>query len=442
MVRNLNIKNGPLIKNIIVFAMPLVLSGIFQLLFSAVDTMTIGRFLGSNYLAGIGATAPVIAFFSNSLIAFTYGVSVMVSRQIGEKRNHDALEIVGIVLAFSLLLGIAIGVLGIAITPFMLRVIDTPQEISGLSEKYLRIYMMGMPFFLFYNFGSAIIRSFGNTVISLVYVAVSGLCNVVLDIVFIKLGLGIAGVAVATIISQFLSAVLVYIYIRRQGYISDIRWEKSGAVISEAFRLGFPAGMQTMLLSLSNIIIQDEINKFGTTVIAGQTVYMSLNGFLLAAINAVTQTSIIFVAQNDAENNKHRVISATAYCAVLSFVLGSGLGLLMFLFKDALCLPYTDSVEVIAVVKILMPICAIPYGLCGIMESLSGSVRGLGKALSPTVMYLIGIGLFRILWIKIVLPEHNSIEGLFACYPVSWIVTSIFQLILFCVIVGRKYNKQ
>ncbi len=401
--------------------------------------MTVGHFLGREHLAAIGAATPIVAFFTGSLIAFSQGVSVLISRRTEENGDRGVAGTAGIVSAVSLILGVIIGTAGILAAPWMLRVIHTPESIIDSSVIYLRIYLAGMPFFLFYNFGSAVIRSLGNTAVSLVYVGISGLLNVVLNYAFIRLGGGIAGVAAATVLSQLLSAVLTGCYLYRNGLASWIRWRKVPEVTGALFRLGVPAAMQTMLLSLSNIFIQNEINRFGTTVLAAQTVYMSLNGFLLAAITAYTQTAIVFAGQNDAADNKKRVVDSAAYCCLLSFIWGSGLGVLFRICGEYVCIPYTDSREVTEVVMKLLLINAVPYGICGCMEALAGSVRGLGRSVEPTIMHLIGIGVFRIVWIMTFFRAHSNLKALYMCYPLSWVVTSVLQLSLLCIIIKKKY---
>ena len=436
--------NGPLFKKILIFTIPLMLSGILQLLFNAADVIVVGQFAGSESLAAVGSTSALTNLLVNLFIGLSVGVNVLVARFYGARQDEDARETVHTAIVVSVLGGIVLAFLGIVLAKPLLQMMDTPDNVISLSVLYMRIYFVGMPVMLLYNFGSAILRAIGDTRRPLYFLSAAGVINIILNLIFvICFHMGVAGVALATIISQGISAVLIVICLMRsEGCIKlepnrlRIHWGK----LRKIAQIGLPAGFQGMLFSISNVLIQSSVNSFGSIAMAGNTAAQNVEGFVYTSMNSVHQTAVSFTSQNLGGRRYDRINKILLECILFVTVVGLVLGNGAYLFGHQILRAYSSDPEVIAYgIERLSIICTV-YFLCGIMDVLVGSIRGLGYAVMPMIVTLMGACVFRIVYIYTVFQWSRTLQTLYISYPISWVLTAIAHVICF-VIVRKRIGK-
>lgn len=436
--------NGPLLGKMLLFTLPLILSGILQLLFNAADVIVVGRFAGSEALAAVGSTSSLTNLLVNLFIGMSVGVNVLVARYYGGKQDDEVSETVHTAMVISVLGGILLAIIGIVLAKPLLTLMDTPEDVIEYSVLYMRIYFMGMPVMLLYNFGSAVLRAIGDTRRPLFYLTIAGVINVCLNLWFvISLHMGVAGVALATIISQFVSAALILkCLMQSEGcfrlYLNKlhINWDKFGRIA----RIGLPAGIQGSLFSISNVLIQSSVNSFGSVAMAGNTAASNIEGFVYTAMNAVHQTAVSFTGQNLGGKKFDRISKILAECLILVTVIGLVMGNAVVLLGENLLSLYSTDGEVIAYGMQRLQIICVMYCLCGIMDVLVGSIRGLGYAIMPMIVSLLGACAFRVVWIFTVFEWDRTLRTLYISYPVSWTLTALVHLICF-LIVNRHLKK-
>lgn len=436
--------NGPLLGKMLLFTLPLILSGILQLLFNAADVIVVGRFAGSEALAAVGSTSSLTNLLVNLFIGMSVGVNVLVARYYGGKQDDEVSETVHTAMVISVLGGILLAIIGIVLAKPLLTLMDTPEDVIEYSVLYMRIYFMGMPVMLLYNFGSAVLRAIGDTRRPLFYLTIAGVINVCLNLWFvISLHMGVAGVALATIISQFVSAALIVkCLMQSEGcfrlYLNKlhINWDKFGRIA----RIGLPAGIQGSLFSISNVLIQSSVNSFGSVAMAGNTAASNIEGFVYTAMNAVHQTTVSFTGQNLGGKKFDRISKILAECLILVTVIGLVMGNGVVLLGENLLSLYSTDGEVIAYGMQRLQIICVMYCLCGIMDVLVGSIRGLGYAIMPMIVSLLGACAFRVVWIFTVFEWDRTLRTLYISYPVSWTLTALVHLICF-LIVNRHLKK-
>ncbi|MBQ9926902.1 MAG: MATE family efflux transporter [Lachnospiraceae bacterium] len=436
--------NGPLLGKMLLFTLPLILSGILQLLFNAADVIVVGRFAGSEALAAVGSTSSLTNLLVNLFIGMSVGVNVLVARYYGGKQEDEVSETVHTAMVISVLGGILLAIIGIVLAKPLLTLMDTPEDVIEYSVLYMRIYFMGMPVMLLYNFGSAVLRAIGDTRRPLFYLTIAGVINVCLNLWFvISLHMGVAGVALATIISQFVSAALIVkCLMQSEGcfrlYLNKlhINWDKFGRIA----RIGLPAGIQGSLFSISNVLIQSSVNSFGSVAMAGNTAASNIEGFVYTAMNAVHQTAVSFTGQNLGGKKFDRISKILAECLILVTVIGLVMGNGVVLLGENLLSLYSTDGEVIAYGMQRLQIICVMYCLCGIMDVLVGSIRGLGYAIMPMIVSLLGACAFRVVWIFTVFEWDRTLRTLYISYPVSWTLTALVHLICF-LIVNRHLKK-
>lgn len=436
--------NGPLLGKMLLFTLPLILSGILQLLFNAADVIVVGRFAGSEALAAVGSTSSLTNLLVNLFIGMSVGVNVLVARYYGGKQDDEVSETVHTAMVISVLGGILLAIIGIVLAKPLLTLMDTPEDVIEYSVLYMRIYFMGMPVMLLYNFGSAVLRAIGDTRRPLFYLTIAGVINVCLNLWFvISLHMGVAGVALATIISQFVSAALIVkCLMQSEGcfrlYLNKlhINWDKFGRIA----RIGLPAGIQGSLFSISNVLIQSSVNSFGSVAMAGNTAASNIEGFVYTAMNAVHQTAVSFTGQNLGGKKFDRISKILAECLILVTVIGLVMGNGVVLLGENLLSLYSTDGEVIAYGMQRLQIICVMYCLCGIMDVLVGSIRGLGYAIMPMIVSLLGACAFRVVWIFTVFEWNRTLRTLYISYPVSWTLTALVHLICF-LIVNRHLKK-
>lgn len=433
--------NGPLLKKILIFSIPLMLSGILQLLFNAADMVVAGRFAGSNALGAIGATSALINLIINVFMGLSVGANVTIAHFYGARRMEDVSETVHTTVALALICGGFLMFFGFFVSGPMLVLMGTPGEILPYSTLYMRIYFVGIPAMMLYNFGAAILRAVGDTRRPLIYLMIAGVINVLLNLfMVIVLGMGVAGVGLATIISQFFSAAMVMrALVKSDGSIAlsfkKIRLYKNK--VMRIARIGLPAGFQGAVFAISNVLIQSSVNSFGAVAVAGNTASMSLEGFVFNSMNSYHQTAISFTGQNMGANRHDRVRKTLWLCLACVTVIGLSMGGLSVIFGDKLLSLYSSDEAAIAYGLSRLRLIMLSYFLCGIMDVAAGSIRGMGYSIMPMIISLLGACAFRIVWIYTIFAAIHTPECLYISYPISWLLTFLAQMTCYF-IVTRK----
>ncbi len=442
----IDMTSGSVLKKMLLFSFPLMGSSILQLLFNAADIIVIGRFAGDNSLAAVGATASLINLLVNLFVGLAIGANVLTARYYGAKRDADISQTVHTSIALSIVCGAGLAIIGILISKPILAMMGTPDEVLPLSTIYMQIYFAGMPAMMIYNFGSAVLRAKGDTARPLMYLAIAGVLNVGLNMFFvISLKMDVAGVAAATSISQCLSAFLVLRCLSREP--DAFKLERKllrihGHKLKIILQIGLPAGFQGVLFALSNVIIQSSINSYGKYVMAGSAASSNLENFTYFAMNAFYQAAISFTSQNVGAGKYERVKKILICAVSCAAVTGITIGNLTYLFGTPLLGIYSKSALVVQEgLKRMMYIC-IPYFLCGVMDAMTGMIRGLGYAILPMIVSLLGACVLRIIWILTVcqLPAFHHVEFVYASYPVTWAITTTAHIICY-VIITKKIKK-
>ncbi len=431
--------NGPLLGKILIFYVPLMLSGILQLLFNAADIVVVGRYAGNGALAAVGSTGSLINLLVNVFIGLSVGANVLVARFYGSGQKKELSEMVHTAIATALVSGIILVFVGILVAKPALQLMDTPEDVISQSVLYMRIYFVGMPVMMLYNFGSAVLRAVGDTRRPLYYLLIAGVVNVLLNLLFvIVFCMGVAGVAIATVISQGISAALVLRCLMRSE--SEYRLDLAQLTIVKdklvkMLKIGLPAGLQGSLFSISNVLIQSSVNSFGSIAMAGNTVASNIEGFVYTAMNAFHQTAISFTGQNFGARKYQRIGRIALICETLVMAVGLILGNGAYLFSDTLLQIYAPGDEkVISYGMLRMSIISTTYCLCGMMDVMVGSLRGMGYSIMPMIVSLTGACLFRVVWIATVFQEHRTLQCLYWSYPISWILTFSVHLVCFAVV--------
>lgn len=435
--------NGPLLSRILLFSFPLICSGVLQLLFNAADIIIVGRSTGSHSMAAVGATTSLIGLLVNFFIGISVGANVLIARFCGGNEYQDAQETVQTSLVTALTGGCILSVIGVAGAQMMLEWMATPTDVLQEAVLYMRIYFLGMPATLIYNFGAAILRAVGDTRRPLYFLLFSGAANVACDLLFIvQLSFGVAGAAAATVIAQIVSAgLIVYCLTQVEGMchvnLKQIRfyWEKFLRIM----QVGLPAGLQSVIFNISNVLIQSSINSFGATVVAGNTAASNIESFVYISMNAIYQTSLSFTSQNFGARQFRRVDQILIRCMVLVFVIGLILGNGAYLLGKPLLSIYSDEPDVIAYGLSRLAVVSIAYCICGLMDVFAGTIRGLGYSILPMLVSLVGACGFRILWIFTVFRWQRSLFILYASYPISWALTLGAHIISYLVIRHRLF---
>lgn len=432
--------NGPLFGKMLIFTLPLMLSGILQLLFNAADVIVVGRFAGNEALAAVGSTGALTNLLVNLFIGLSVGANVLVARYYGAKAQDEVSQTVHTSVMISLLGGVFLAIIGIALARPLLLLMDTPENVIEHSVFYMRIYFLGMPVMLLFNFGSAILRAIGDTRRPLFYLIVAGVINVCLNLWFvIWFHMGVAGVALATVLAQCVSTALILrCLLQSEGcfrlQINKLRidWDKFRKIAA----IGLPAGIQGSLFSISNVLIQSSVNSFGAIAMAGNTAGANVEGFVYTAMNSVHQTAVSFTSQNLGGRRYERINKILAECLLFVTVIGLVMGNGAVLLGEQLLGLYSPDQEVITYGLQRMAVICTTYCLCGIMDVMVGSIRGLGYAVMPMIVSLLGACVFRVVWICTVFQWDRTLHTLYLSYPVSWTLTALVHVI--CYIIVRK----
>ncbi len=434
--KELDMVNGAILPKIIRFSIPLIFTGVLQLLYNAADVVVVGRFDGPQALAALGCTGSLINLIVNLFMGLSVGASVAAAQDYGAGDMKGVHSVVHTSILVSAICGVVVSCLGVCLSDPLLRLMGTPENVLPLASKYLIVYFLGAPGSLIYNFGASILRSVGDTKRPLIMLAISGIVNVLLNLIFvIVFHMGVVGVGLATIISQYLSMVMVLVYMMRtEGCCHlDIRKLRiyRGKLL-RIIRVGLPAGLQSSVFSISNMVIQSSVNSFGDLVVAGNTAASNLEGFIYTAMNAVYQAAMTFTGQNvGAKKNEriHKVVfTSVGIVSVIGLTLGIGATLLA---EPLLSLYLPDDPEAIPYGATRMLYLCVPYFFCGIMEVFTGGQRGMGLSFTPMITTLVGSCLLRVVWVSTVFAYFGTLESLFLVYPCSWVLTSLANMLFY-----------
>ena len=427
--------NGSIMPKLISFSIPLMLSGILQLMFNAVDIVVVGRFSGSRSLAAVGSTTALINIFTNLFIGVSLGANVLSARFYASGKAKEMSETVHTSIMFALISGVVMAFVGLGFSRFALELMGTPADVIDQSALYMRIYFIGMPFFMLYNYGAAILRSVGDTKRPLLFLIISGITNAVLNLILvIWFRLDVAGVAIATIIAQMISCILVLRCLYKSESSYQLRFSRltiKWKYLKQIFQVGIPAGLQSTVINFSNAMLQSSVNSFGSVAMAGYTAANNIFGFLYAAANSVTQACMSFTSQNYGVGKLKRMDKVLVNCMILTVGVSFSLGFGAWFFGSGLLRIYTSEADVIACGLEILAFTTVPYFLCGIMDLFPGALRGMGYSAVPMVLSVIGTVGMRIIWIYLVFPAHRSLDFLFISYPASWTVTIVLQAVCF-----------
>ena len=441
----LNMVSGPVAGAILRFSFPLMISAMLQIFFNAADTIVVGNFCGSVSMAAVGSNGSAISLITQLSIGLSVGTNVLVARSWGRQHMDSVFRAVHSSMALSLLLGIFTGAFGYAIAPELLKLMQVPDNVLPLSVIYLRIYFLGIPATLVYNFGAAVLRAIGDTKRPLYFLTAAGIINVFANLFFVLvMDLDVAGVAIATSLSQYVSAFLVVRCLMRLDNacrFSPKMMRLYKAETLEMLRIGFPAGLQSTIFNVSNVIIQSAINSFGSDVIAGSVAAGNLDNFVYVAMNAFYQAAVSFVSQNVGAGKPERLPRIMWACIGWAAFFGLCLGGDIFVFSNPLLSIYNREPAVIAAGKVKLLWIGVPYFLCGIMEVTCGTVRGLGRSWLPTIVSTIGSCVTRIIWIYTFFAKHRSFSVLCFSYPLSWTLTAAVHL-LCALIIMKKLKRE
>ena len=440
--------DGPMLPNIILYTIPIILTSVLQLLFNAADLVVVGRYCGSVSVAAVGATGAVTNLIVNIFIGLSVGTGVSVAHAMGGKQDEDAHRVVHTALPAALIGGIVLSIVGVAGAKTFLTWMGTPESVLPLSTVYMQIYFAGMTFNLVYNFCASILRAAGDTKSPLTYLTIAGVVNVLLNLVFVTLlHMNVAGVALATIISQALSAVLVVLALMRRKDACRLQLRKLRFYKTQLYkiiRIGLPAGIQGSLFSISNVMIQSSINSFGEVLMSGNAAAGNIEGFVYVTLNAFHQTALNYTGQNAGAGRFDRVKKTLWLNLICVSVAGMTVGWLAYALGPYLLRIYiTDSQEAIRYGLLRMSFICIPYFLCGLMDVSTGSLRGMGASIQPMIISVLGVCGIRLLWLYTIfqIPEYHTPQCLYLSYTVSWVATFLGQLIAYRFVYRKRYRQ-
>lgn len=446
MKQNHTMLQGHLGRNIIRYTVPIILTSILQLLFNAADLVVVGRYCGHVSVAAVGATGALTNLIVNLFIGLSVGAGVTVAHAIGGREDEAVHRTVHTAIPAAVISGLFLTVVGVVFSKKFLILMDTPENVLALSSVYMRIYFCGITFTMVYNFCASILRAAGDTKSPLIFLSAAGVINVILNVVFVHgFNMNVAGVALATIISQAISAAaLVVVLTRRTDACKFIpsQMRIHGAQMLKIIRIGVPAGLQSSMFSLSNVLIQSSINSFGDVVMSGNAAAANIEGFVYASVNAFQQTAVNFIGQNVGAHQYDRVRKTLWICLACGSVVGTVLGLCAYVCSPMLLNIYiTDSAEAITYGMIRMAYLCLPYFLCGLMDVSTGALRGMGSSVMPMIISVLGVCGIRIGWIATIfrIPQFHTPQSLYVSYPISWGVTFAFQMLAF-MLVYRKHT--
>ena len=433
--KNIDMLEGNLFRDVLLFTVPVALSGILQLLFNAIDMIVVGKFSGSTSMAAVSSTGSLINLITNLFIGLSVGTSVCIAGRIGRRDFFGVYKAVQTSITIALISGLALTVIGVVFSPVFLKMMGSPEDVIDLSALYLRIYFLGMPATMVYNFASAILRARGDTKRPLYALGIAGALNALMNLFFVTVfHMDVTGVGLASALSSCVSAAIVLIVLIKDEGMTHLEIRKlhiDREALKEIVKVGLPAGLQSTVFSISNVAIQSSVNSFGGTIMAANGAAGSIADFVYTIMNAFYQSCLTFTSQNMGAKKYQRtgkiLFVSLFYVTLCGLVIGHS----TYYFGDPLLHIYSDDPEVIQAAMIKLEIFCKPYFLCGIMDVLVGSLRGMGYSIFPMITSLLGSCAFRLIWIATYFAAHRSIEVLYYSYPLSWTLTLSIHLLTF-----------
>lgn len=438
--------SAPFLKKIFIFSIPLILTGLLQLAYNTADVVVVGRFAGSEALAAVGSTGSLINLLLNVFIGLSMGSGVMVARHIGSQDDERVHNCTHTAMLLSLLSGIFIGIFGFFMSGKLLVLMGSPDDVLPLATLYLKIYFTGCPGSVVYNFGSAIVRATGDTKKPLIILASTGLVNVALNLILvIVFHMGVSGVAIATIVSQYLSAIMIVIHLTKMNNACRLHFSKlriNKTELLKIIQIGLPAGIQNSLFSVSNVIIQSTVNSFGSVAMAGIAAGSNYDSYIYTATNAIAQTTMTFSSQNMGAGKYENIGKIYRYCITITVIIGVVMGALGTVFSEFIVGFFSTDKDVIAIgaqrLALVMPF----YVFCSLMDVAAGQLRGVGESFKPMVFSLLGACGVRLFWIYAILPLNRTLIFLYWAYPISWFVTFVIQSTLYFFVKKKLFKSQ
>ena len=446
----IDMTSGPMLRNVLRFSWPLMLTGILQLLFNAADMIVVGQYSGAQApqaLAAVGSTSSLINLLVNVFMGLSVGASVLVAQRWGARDQAAVSRAVHTAITVALFSSLFVCAIGVLFAKPLLKLMDSPDDVIDLAALYMRIYFLGMPANLLYNFGAAVLRAVGDTRRPLYYLTIAGVCNVLLNLLLvIVFHMSVAGVAIATVASQTISALLVMLCLRRTHsaiHLDFKRLRVHPAELKAIIRVGLPAGLQGSLFSISNVLIQTSVNGFGSIAMAGNTASSNLEGFVYTSMNSVYQADLTFASQNYGAGRTDRVRRVMWVCLGTVVAIGLGMGLSFLALGHQLLSFYNSDPQVIEFGLMRMSIILPTYFLCGMMDTMVGQLRGIGCSILPMIVSLSGACLLRIVWIYTIFaqPEFHTLTVLYISYPISWGVTFLIHLLSWYAVSGKILSR-
>ena len=433
----LDLTEGPILPRLLQFSIPLILSSLLQLLFNAADVVVVGRFAGNNSLAAVGSTGSLINLLVNLFMGLSIGTNVVAANYFGAKRSRELQETVHTSILISLVCGVVLTFVGVMGSKYILMLMQAPHEVLTLATLYLKIYFGGITATMIYNFGSALLRAKGDTKRPLYILFAAGVMNLILNLIFvIAFKMDVAGVGWATVISQCFAAVAVLVILVREKDDFKLNFRRLAInthILAKIVKIGLPAGFQGIMFSFSNVIIQSSVNSFGAITIAGNAAAVNLEGFVYTSMNGFAQGTLTFCSQNMGAGKVDRIKKVVLVSQVCIAIIGAVLGGVFILFRYQLVGFFSSSPDVIEAGVRRFWIIMTTYYLCGMMDGMSNSIRGIGHSLTPVITSLCGACLYRIIWIFTIfqIPQFHTIYCIYITYPISWILTFIANIIFY-----------
>lgn len=442
----IDMTTGGIVQKLLIFSIPIIFSGILQLVFNAADIIVVGQFAGDESLAAVGATSSLINLLIGLFTGLATGTNVIAANYLGAQKLENVKKTVHTSIIVSIFAGIFLTIIGISFAKPILKLMKIPSEVLPLATVYLKIYFGGITTTMLYNFGSSLLRAKGDTKRPLYVLLIAGIINVILNLLFvIVFKMNVAGVALATIISQGFSAVcILFMLVQEKNEfkltLKNLKFDKH--IFIKMIKIGVPAGFQGMMFSFSNVIIQSAINSFGAVIIAGNSAALSIEGFVYIAMNGFAQGTLTFTSQNYGAKKYDRIKTVAITSEIIVFLIGTILGGIVILFSEQILSLYTKSQDALEAGKIrLLVICSV-YCLCGMMDVIGNIIRGIGHSILPMIVTLAGACGLRILWIATLfqIPKFHSTYTIYFSYPVSWLITFLIEVICFTFIFRKMKN--
>ena len=448
--RTFDMTEGPLLGKIVRFSIPLIITGILSLLYNAADLIVVGNFSGSTALAAVGSTGSLNTLIINLFFGISTGAAVVASQHFGAKEEEEVKKVLHTSVIVAVIGGFILMGIGLLFSKTFLTWMGTDPKVLDAAALYMKIIFLGVPANLLYNYCASVLRASGDTKHPLMFLSISGIVNVVLNLILvIGFHFSVEGVAIATITSQYLSAAMILIFLSKQTgalrfSLQDLKFDKEK--FKRILAVGIPCGIQGSLFSISNVLIQSSINLFGDVAVAGNSAGSNIEGFIYTSMNALYQASMTFTGQNVGAKKPERVLRVLFACLLVVVLVWGLVGGVAIIFREPLVSLYVKESDanfdaVVAYGAGRIAIVGATYFLCGIMEVIIGSLRGMGQTVTPTIVSLLGACGFRIVWIYSVFRIWQTLPVLYFSYPASWIITSLAQLIM-CIIYQRKFQKR